>query len=1224
MNAQAGPGAGRQASRKGKAAGRRVPPVTKKGDPSALVEADLISDRALAAADTDLLGHSALAGRIADIASKSETPLAIALFGPWGSGKSSLFELVRRSLPETPPRKLIGFDAWAFSGEPLQRAFISHAARELGFTDDQTGREYFSGLYESRRSAVVDLSRLDRKQLGVAIVFVTALFSAVGAVVALLYFVLTGNSALDAVLPAIPGWIVSGAIFGSIAGVLKQTIDHARIDVDQSPPSQELFRQRFEKLVGHAHVDLGYDRLIFFIDELDRCSKENVVEVLSTVRSFFEIPNCVFIIAADRQVLSEALERLPQSTPPNVSQPYYSSASAFLDKIFQHQVSIPPIRLRRLDRLARELIDGRPRPGSVWVVLQDGLAGLPTLDDVLYALLPSHLSSPRRVKVLLNNFATHARVAQSRGFNWRERAPELAKLTVLETEFPALAADLPREPRLPLLLLEPDPKTDSYALANLLTLHRLPRPDGTMPPAVEVTTPGAGAPAAATPGTAEADAAPAAPTDAILATKKRPELAQAQRVDLRNYLLRTQSVPGPRRDLLYLEPAGAAVDLTDVALGEWIEDTAVNAPGDVLTRLAGVDAAEREKSIRVLADMAGNYEGNERANILVATFGAAVSLDPGYGHAAQPLRAVLASLDPREIATGAIPDVVSVAVRLGYDVLAKRLLSDPRTFSTIDGSKRVLALADRLEKPDRITVANAIAPLISDNHDLLIDAVSTLGTDALGDVMWAASIVTAVGDELAELHDTPDDAKEFAEQLMTAAVGHENGRIGLAALRMLVQPTATEVSYQVATDYRDTVLAKRGPAPVIARIVLVAASLEHAAPGDWAGWVDWLSKAGEPQPSDAQIAVSMLATIFGRHDEPGAPEALAAAASPVVPFAKGARNPAGITTAIAAAIAERSFWLSTELRQEHLGVLTAALTIRDGGLLVSEIDQLVDADLSRVDGLRTITLDGLITIQEIAERLPDQVAATQSARILGLSITDNGLALQRTRARLALATRQAAAGVTASPVAVALDEIEAFVLAGGADGREIGSVWYRLRPSFADGLALANQLGPAMDAPLRSAVLDWGRSLSTAERTQLTTAVAGTSPANASDWVRDARLQSLDEAQVVQLWGRALQGAARGEERRVWARLIERLGPTDPHAREEVSELIKWCFEQNKAVDAELGIELLPIASDERSSRRSIKTAIRASLEAGLKLDAKQRAQIERAGVSLPKRKWFK
>jgi hypothetical protein len=46
--------------------------------------------------------------------------------------------------------------------------------------------------------------------------------------------------------------------------------------------------------------------------------------------------------------------------------------------------------------------------------------------------------------VLLNAFATNARMAEARGLPWKERAREIAKLTALQTEFPEIREELMR------------------------------------------------------------------------------------------------------------------------------------------------------------------------------------------------------------------------------------------------------------------------------------------------------------------------------------------------------------------------------------------------------------------------------------------------------------------------------------------------------------------------------------------------------------------------------------------------------------------------------------------------------------------------------------------------------------------------------------------------------------------------------------------------------------
>src|SRR5262249_7003463 len=144
------------------------------------------------------------------------------------------------------------------------------------------------------------------------------------------------------------------------------------------------------------------------------------------------------------------------------------TAGAYLDKIFQHQITLPPLRSRSLAKFARRLTLGA---GGIWAELvaaggggqQVGGGGAtPLLDLALFTLIPSHVRSPRRVKVLLNNYATNVRIVRSRLPDvWPARARQIARLTTFQTEFPEFAADLSLEPRLPRFLLDPSGAPES-------------------------------------------------------------------------------------------------------------------------------------------------------------------------------------------------------------------------------------------------------------------------------------------------------------------------------------------------------------------------------------------------------------------------------------------------------------------------------------------------------------------------------------------------------------------------------------------------------------------------------------------------------------------------------------------------------------------------------------------------------------------------------------------
>ena len=65
-----------------------------------------------------------------------------------------------------------------------------------------------------------------------------------------------------------------------------------------------------------------------FVDGFDRCSADDVVATLTAIRTFLNQDHAVFVVAADRAALEQALkEKLPQPTPVDIENPYYSSAS---------------------------------------------------------------------------------------------------------------------------------------------------------------------------------------------------------------------------------------------------------------------------------------------------------------------------------------------------------------------------------------------------------------------------------------------------------------------------------------------------------------------------------------------------------------------------------------------------------------------------------------------------------------------------------------------------------------------------------------------------------------------------------------------------------------------------------------------------------------------------------------------------------------------------------
>ncbi len=131
----------------------------------ALRVGDLVPDHALTAEEPDRFGHAEIAERVADLVTTADTPLNVALFGSWGSGKSSFATLLKSALRKRQTKTAFGhYDAWKYQGEALQRSFIADAATQLLGEDHEDYARFTSQLAQSVEEMQISLKGVSRKQ----------------------------------------------------------------------------------------------------------------------------------------------------------------------------------------------------------------------------------------------------------------------------------------------------------------------------------------------------------------------------------------------------------------------------------------------------------------------------------------------------------------------------------------------------------------------------------------------------------------------------------------------------------------------------------------------------------------------------------------------------------------------------------------------------------------------------------------------------------------------------------------------------------------------------------------------------------------------------------------------------------------------------------------------------------------------------------------------------
>lgn len=219
------------------------------------------------------------------------TPMTIAIQGDWGSGKTSMMNMIREQLGD----RVITtwFNTWQYSqfnmGDALAISFLSRLIADL-----ETEQEKKTG---NIKKALRTISR----------------FVKTASVIAADTFV--GGKAAD-----------------TLENGLAALSDQNEVDMPQA--INEL-KEQFQAAVNNKIQHSGKDRLVIFIDDLDRLHPGKAVELLEVLKLFLDCDNCVFVLAIDYAVVSQGVK---QKYGELIGE---EKGKSFFDKIIQVPFKMP-------------------------------------------------------------------------------------------------------------------------------------------------------------------------------------------------------------------------------------------------------------------------------------------------------------------------------------------------------------------------------------------------------------------------------------------------------------------------------------------------------------------------------------------------------------------------------------------------------------------------------------------------------------------------------------------------------------------------------------------------------------------------------------------------------------------------------------------------------------------------------------------------------------------
>ena len=326
----------------------------------------MISDRPLMPDDPDPLGYNDLAETISRFLrnEKTEPPLTLAILGKWGTGKSSIMNLVKADL-KSYGYWPVYFNAWHHQNEDYFLAALLEVIGNSGFPPWWS----LNGLAFRGR-----LLRIRLQKDPMTLITVLGLV-----IVQLLEYLkvthFSGQAAGMAAL-AVTAW---GFLKGLRTKLNKALKPSSILDVFRIKSFSEKlsFRHRFQKEFSDVTKALNPLKPVIFIDDLDRCKPENVVMILEAVNFLVSSGDCFIFLGMDRDyVLGSVAHQFKDITedeifwsskasdgqPGSAKKERLDFAEKYLEKLINIEIPVPSLEAdkKKVGELIMTLVDGKP------------------------------------------------------------------------------------------------------------------------------------------------------------------------------------------------------------------------------------------------------------------------------------------------------------------------------------------------------------------------------------------------------------------------------------------------------------------------------------------------------------------------------------------------------------------------------------------------------------------------------------------------------------------------------------------------------------------------------------------------------------------------------------------------------------------------------------------------------------------------------------------------
>lgn len=247
----------------------------------------------------DLYEFCQSAERIKGYLEMVKSPYTIGIYGGWGSGKTTLKNFIIEKIEEDSSKKIcpVDFNAWQYEQQTgILIPLLSKLVKMAGFEPSK-----FKKLF--------------------------SVFS---------------MSLSDIFLKLATGSLLSVKDVTDFEKYADENFFKYSKYIDKVAEA----KKEFQDLISQIIKKKEKEKTVIFIDELDRCNPENAIKLLESIKNFFNVDGCIFVILVDDEILTSYIDKKYEETK--------MDGYMYLDKIVNTKFGIPKIPQDKIKNLSRE------------------------------------------------------------------------------------------------------------------------------------------------------------------------------------------------------------------------------------------------------------------------------------------------------------------------------------------------------------------------------------------------------------------------------------------------------------------------------------------------------------------------------------------------------------------------------------------------------------------------------------------------------------------------------------------------------------------------------------------------------------------------------------------------------------------------------------------------------------------------------------------------------